>query len=180
MNDLNTSPVPALDDFSRAPELEVFAWLDRHSIRHKTVSHAPTHTVTESAELKSTIAGGHTKNLFLKDKKGQIVLISAWAHAELQLNQLHKQIDTQRLSFAKPQLLWDTLKVTPGSVSAFGLLHDKSKCVRFLVDEKLLGYDTLNFHPLRNDMTTSISQPDFARFLNSTGRTLECIDFDEL
>ncbi|MFC7292314.1 prolyl-tRNA synthetase associated domain-containing protein [Hirschia litorea] len=180
MNDQNTSSLPAVDDFTRAPELEVFAWLDRHNIRHTTVSHAPTHTVNESSELKSSIAGGHTKNLFLKDKKGQTVLISAWAHSQLQLNQLHKQIDTQRLSFAKPQLLWETLKVTPGSVSAFGLMHDQNKSVRFFLDEKLLGYETLNFHPLRNDMTTSISQPDFARFLNSTGRRLECIDFDEL
>ncbi|ACT57726.1 prolyl-tRNA synthetase associated domain-containing protein [Hirschia baltica] len=171
---------PEASDFSRCPELEVFKCLDQQNIKYSTETHLPTHTVAESSILKSEISGGHTKNLFLKDKKGQLVLISAWAHTEIRLNQLHKLIESQRLSFAKPQLLWETLKVTAGSVSAFALMHDTQNRVRFLADEKLLDFEMLNFHPLRNDMTTSISQKGFARFIESTGRGLEWIDFNEI
>lgn len=180
MSDTTNPNYPDPNDFSRLPEKDVFNWLDQHELAHHTVTHAPTHSVKESSELKSDIVGGHTKNLFLKDKKGQIVLVSAWAHAELRLNQLHKIIQTQRLSFAKPELLWETLKVTPGSVSAFSLLHDTEKHVRFLADKKLQQYEVLNFHPLRNDMTTSISQNDFAKFVETTDHSLEWIDFTEI
>ncbi len=172
--------MPDTTDFSRNPEQAVFDWFDRHEIKHETISHTPTHSVSESSDLKSHISGGHTKNLFLKDKKGQIVLVSAWAHAELLLNQLHKQIGTHRLSFGKPELLWKHLQVTAGSVSAFSLIHDTELTVRFLVDAKLLEYDVVNFHPLRNDMTTSIPRSDFEKFVKSTGRNLEYIDFTEI
>ena len=180
MSDTSIPSYPDPSDFSRLPEKDVFSWFDKHQISHQTIEHKPTHSVKESSELKSGIAGGHTKNLFLKDKKGQLVLISAWAHAELRLNQLHKLIGSQRLSFAKPDLLWETLKVTPGSVSAYSLLHDIDKRVRFLADEKLAQFDILNFHPLRNDMTTSVSQSDFIKFVETTDHSLEWIDFTEI
>ncbi len=172
--------MPAPDDFSRHPEKPVFAWLDQHGLLHKTVTHSPTHTVADSRAVKTGIEGGHTKNLFMKDKKGHCVLISAWAESDLPLNKLHKLIDTQRLSFTNADLLWEKLRVTPGSVSAFSLIHDGDRSVRFLVDEALMQFDTFNFHPLRNDMTTSISRRDFQRFLHTTGRMLECIDFSAI
>lgn len=180
MTETNSNTFPNSEDFSRSPEKIVFDWLNEHNIPHSTVTHAPTHTVAQSSDLKSDIDGAHTKNLFLKDKKGRLILVSARAHAQLRLNKLHAQIGTARLSFAKPDLLWQHLQVTAGSVSAFALIHDAKKDVRFLLDKQLLNYDTLNFHPLRNDMTTSISLSDFVRFVETTGRSLESVDFSEI
>ena len=177
---MNDFVIPEPDDFTRAPELTVFAWLDKHNLAHETVTHAPTHTVAESRDVKTSISGGHTKNLFMKDKKGRVVLVSAWAESDLPLNQLHKHIGVQRLSFTKADLLWAHLKVTPGSVSAFGLIHDDPGQVRFVVDKALMEFDVVNFHPLRNDMTTSISRADFQKFVESTGRELEVVDFTAL
>lgn len=174
-----TNP-PEPDDFSRAPEKDVFNWLDEHSLTFHTIEHAPTFTVADSAHVKMDMPGGHTKNLFMKDKKGNLVLVSAWAESELPLNQLHKLIGTQRLSFTKADLLWDALKTTPGSVSAFALVHDASKQVRFIVDDALFGFEAVNFHPLRCDMTTRISLRDFERFIQSTGREVERVDFSTL
>ena len=172
--------IPAPDDFSRAPERAVFDWLDARALSHNTVEHAPTFTVSDSADVKMDMPGGHTKNLFMKDKKGNLVLVSAWANSELPLNQLHKLIGTQRLSFTKSDLLWDALKVTPGSVSAFALIHDADKRVRFIVDEALFGFESVNFHPLRCDMTTRLPIGDFDRFITETGRSVERVDFSAL
>ena len=61
--------IPETDDFSRAPEKQVFDWLEQHGIEHHTTTHAPTFTVAESANVKADMPGGHTKTLFLKDKK---------------------------------------------------------------------------------------------------------------
>jgi len=173
-------PMPDPRDFSREPEAALFALLDRLKLQYRNSVHVPVFTVAESSIVKTDIPGGHTKNLFMKDKKGQLVLISAWAESQLPLNQAHRLLGTQRLSFTDAPLLWDALGVTPGSVTAFALMNDPAQRVRFVADQALLAYDTLNFHPLRNDMTVSIAQADFLAFVAATGHTVDRIDFANL
>jgi Ala-tRNA(Pro) deacylase len=172
--------MPAPDDFSREPEKPLFALLDRLGLKHTTAHHAKVFTVADSEKVKTDMPGGHTKNLFMKDKKGQLVLISAHAQSQLPLNQLHRIIGTQRLSFTDAPLLWDALGVTPGSVTGFSLMNDQARAVIFIADEALLAYETLNFHPLRNDMTTSVSRADFLSFCEATGHSVTRVDFTKL
>ncbi len=173
-------PMPAPDDFSREPEKPLFAYLDRLGIKTKTLTHPMVFTVAESSKVKADMPGGHTKNLFMKDKTGQLVLISALGSSQLALNQVHRVLGTQRLSFTDAPLLWDALGVTAGSVTGFSVLNDTAKRVRFVLEEALLAHETLNFHPLRNDMTTAISREDFLSFAEATGHTVTRIDFTKL
>lgn len=159
---------------------DLFAYLDRLGIAHETVWHEPLFTVEQSAKLKAEMPGAHTKNLFLKDKDGQIVLIAAEAHNALRLNQLHKLIGTARLSFGAPELMTEVLGVLPGSVTAFALMNDRARRVRFLVDGVLAEAETVNFHPLVNTGTTRITQADFRRFVDATGHGFEVVDFSVL
>ena len=159
---------------------DLFAYLDQLGLAHDTRWHEATFTVEEGRELKETMPGGHTKNLFMKDKDGVIVLVSAHADSELKLNQLHKLIGTRRLSFASRELMEELLGVTPGSVTAFALMNDKAGKVRFIADAALMAYDTLNFHPLVNTGTTAISNSDFRRFVEATGHDLTVVDFAAL
>lgn len=175
-----TAPMPDPADFSRSPEKPLFALLERLGLPYSNSVHAPVFTVAESREVKTGIPGGHTKNLFMKDKSGQLVLVSAHAESTLPLNQLHKALGTQRLSFTDAAQLWQSLAVTPGSVTGFALMNDPGGRVRFVADEALLAFDVLNFHPLRNDMTTSISRNDFLSFCRSTGHDVTRIDFARL
>jgi Ala-tRNA(Pro) deacylase len=173
-------PMPDPQDFSRSPERAVFDRLDSLGVAHATRVHEPTRTVADSRLIRTDTPGAHTKNLFMKDKRGELVLVSAWADSDLPLNQLRRALGVQRLSFTDADLLWRMLGVTPGSVSAFALLHDAGGRVRFVLDQALLQWEVLNFHPLRNDMTTSISQADFLRFVDSTGRKAQPVDFGQL
>jgi Ala-tRNA(Pro) deacylase len=159
---------------------DLFAYLDDLGIDHKTVDHPATFTVEEGRHLKAAMPGGHTKNLFMKDKDGVIVLISAWADSQLKLNQLHKKIGTRRLSFASADLMVECLGVEPGSVTAFALLNDTSHRVKFIADAALMGFDTVNFHPLVNTATTAISREGFHRFVEATGHSLTVVDFSDL
>ena len=159
---------------------DLFAFLDAHDIAHKTHWHEATFTVEEGRDLKATMPGGHTKNLFMKDKDGTIVLISAHADSELRLNQLHKLVGTKRLSFASAELMVELLGVTPGSVTAFALMNDPEQKVRFIVDEALMKFETLNFHPLVNTGTTAISRDDFRKFVDATGHDITEVDFQAL
>lgn len=159
---------------------DLFAYLTELSIAYETVEHEATFTVEDGRALKETLPGGHTKNLFMKDKDGTIVLISAHAESELKLNHLHKLIGTRRLSFASAELMEETLGVTPGSVTGFALMNDRDARVRFILDAALDAFEEINFHPLVNTATTRLALEDFKKFVTATGHDLTLVDFTSL
>ena len=158
----------------------LFAFLDAEGLAHQTVWHAPTFTVEEGRALKAAMPGGHTKNLFMKDKDGAQVLVAAHADSVLPLNRLHRELGTRRLSFASAELMEAVLSVRPGSVTAFALMNAEPGQVRFVVDAALLAEDPLNFHPMVNVATTAISRADFLRFVAATGHAITEVDFAAL
>ena len=134
-----------------------------------TVDHPAVFTVAESAELDRQIPGGHTKNLFLTDAKGALLLVIAHAHTRVDLKRLPARLGCGRVSFGKPELLAQVLGVTPGSVTAFALINDTAHRVRVIVDEALMAYDTINAHPLENTATTNIARDALLRFIRACG-----------
>ncbi len=168
-----------MEDMAATPD-DLFAFLDAHGIAHETRWHAPVFTVEEGRDLKSNMPGGHTKNLFMTDKDGRIILIAAHADSDLPLNRLHRAIGTRRLSFASADLMDELLGVRPGSVTAFALMNDTAGRVRFIIDSALMDHDPLNFHPLTNTGTTAIPRSDLERFVTATGHDLTLIDFKTL
>ncbi|GAM97329.1 hypothetical protein U91I_00954 [alpha proteobacterium U9-1i] len=144
------------------------AYLDALGIAHATTRHRPVFTVDEGADLKAKMPGGHSKNLFLKDKKGAIYLFSALGDSVIDLNAVSKLIGAGRFSFGSAELLMDYLGVTPGSVTLFALINDRQQRVRVLLDEGFFGHALVNFHPLTNDATTAISPAHMLAFLAAT------------
>jgi Ala-tRNA(Pro) deacylase len=180
---VNPESAPAASPFADNPERALFDFLETLGVKTETYLHPPVRTVAESQTIKLDLPGVHTKNLFLKDRDGRLVLISAKADSPVALNKLHRALGLQRLSFAPPEILLTRLGVTPGSVSGFCLINDQIECsagarVRFVLDRHLQRADFLNFHPLRNDMTTTIRQEDFVTFCHATGHEIECIPLD--
>ena len=144
---------------------------------HTTHEHPAVFRVDEGQGIKDAIPGAHTKNLFLKDAKGQLWLVSAEGHAVIDLKRLHTVIGSARLSFGNAELMAETLGVTPGSVTAFGLINDTERRVRFVLDRTLAEADLVNFHPLTNTATTAMSQADFRRFLTLVDHDPLIVDF---
>lgn len=159
---------------------DLFALFDRLGIAHRTVEHAAVFRVGEGEAVKAGLPGGHTKNLFLKDAKGQLWLVSALQHAKIDLKALPAAIGSAKLSFGSPERLEAALGVTPGSVTAFALVNDPDHHVRFVLDAGLAAADPVNFHPLRNTATTAIAQADFRRFLEELGVEPLIVNFAEL
>ena len=152
-----------------ATRADLIAFLETNRIAVSTVEHPPLFTVGESQALRGEIPGGHTKNLFLKDKKDRIYLVVAEENADIDMKTLHKRIDSARLSFGKPELLGEVLGVIPGSVTPFGIINDTGRRVTVVLDAALLRHDRLNFHPLENTATSTISRDDFLAFLRHAG-----------
>ena len=148
---------------------ELFATLDRLDIRHSTVRHPPLFTVEQSQALRGQIPGAHIKNLFLKDKKGALFLVTALEDAAIELKSLHSRVGAGgRFSFGSAALMLETLGVEPGSVRPFGALNDTERRVTVVLDAALMARDTINAHPLTNTMTTTLSSQDLLRFLRAT------------
>ncbi len=149
---------------------DLFAFLDRLGIAHRTITHPPVFTVAEAKALRGAIGGGHTKNLFLKDKRGALYLVVALEHAAIELKSLHRRLGASgRFSFGSAELLREILGVEPGSVTPFAALNDTAGRVTVVLDADMMAHATLNFHPLANTMTTSIARDDLVRFLAATG-----------
>ncbi len=152
-----------------SPE-QLLARLKALGIETTTVEHPPLFTVAQSQELRGRIEGGHSKNLFLKDKKDRIFLVVAEEDAEIDLKRLHTLIGgSGRLSFGKAELLEEVLGVKPGSVTPFGAINDTEGRVAVVLDEAMMAHDLLNFHPLTNEATTTIRRGDLVAFLKSCG-----------
>jgi Ala-tRNA(Pro) deacylase len=156
---------------------DLIAFLDALGVEHRTLDHPAVFTVGEGEDIKAQIPGAHTKNLFLKDAKGQLWLISAEGHAAIDLKRLHTVIGAARLSFGSPELMYETLGVKPGSVTAFGLINDRDRRVRFVLDRTLADADRVNFHPLTNTATTTVSRDGLRAFLAALGIAPLVVDF---
>lgn len=149
---------------------DLFAALDALAISHTTVRHPPLFTVEQSQTLRGTIPGGHTKNLFLRDKKSVLYLVVALEDALIDLKGLHRLLGaTGRFSFGSADLLREVWGVTPGSVTPFGAINDTGGRVTVVLDAAMMEHEMLNFHPLDNTMTTSIKRDGLVKFLDSTG-----------
>jgi len=151
---------------------QLFAFLDTLGIAHTTVTHPPLFTVEQSRALRGQIPGGHTKNLFLRDKKNNVYLVTAEEDANIDLKGLHRVLGASgRFSFGSAELMLELLGVAPGSVTPLGVLHDTEGRINVVLDAALMEHDTINCHPLVNTMTTSLKRKDLVKFLEATGHS---------
>lgn len=165
---------------AHADEARLFERLAALGIAHETVRHRAVFTVDEGRDLKAGLPGGHTKNLFLKDKKGRLALITAHEATEIALNHLHKPLEFGRFSFGKPGLLKTVLGVAPGSVTPLALLNAPAGALTFFIDAALLDFAKIWVHPLANTASTGLAPQDLVRFAEAAGHPARLLDFTEL
>jgi Ala-tRNA(Pro) deacylase len=163
-----------------ADRAALLAFLDAQGVAHATLDHPPVFTVEEGAEIKAALPGGHSKNLFLKDAKGQLWLICALGDTRVDLKRTAPVIGSAKLSFGSPERLFEALGVRPGSVTVFALINDRAGHVRLVLDQALLDHEHLNFHPMSNDATTTVSRDGLLSFLKALDRTFQVVDFGAL
>ncbi len=160
-----------------ASRADLMAFLEDLGIEVTTTDHDPVFTVEESGDLHDRIPGCHSKNLFLKDKKGRIFLVTLLHDATVDLKTIHQIIGGQgRVSFGKPDLLMEVLGVIPGSVTPFALINDReAQRVTPILDTAMMQHHLQNFHPLSNDATTTISAADLKTFVTACGHEVRVV-----
>ena len=156
----------------------LLARLESLGIAAKTVSHPPVFTVEEAKALRGELPGAHIKNLFLRNKKGRMWLVTCLEDREIDLKALGAQLEAGRFSFGSADRLMTYLGILPGSVTPFAVINDKEKAVTMVLDSGVIAHDLVNCHPLMNDRTTAISPQDLIRFLEAEDHAPQMIDLD--
>jgi Ala-tRNA(Pro) deacylase len=152
-----------------ATRAELLARLESLEITTKTFEHEAAFTVEQAKLVHGNIPGGHCKNIFCKDERGVLWLIVALEDSVINLKAAPQKIGSKRLTFGKPELLMEVLGVAPGSVTPFGLVNDTTARTNVVLDEAMMREELLNFHPLENTATTTISNLDLLKFVRACG-----------
>ncbi len=158
---------------------ELFARLAELGIETQTVRHPPVFTVEDARTHRGSIPGAHCKNLFLKDKSGQLWLVVMLEDDRLDMKLAQARLGSGRLSFASADLMRAVLGVEPGTATPFTVLNPTATPVQVILEERMMRESLLNYHPLTNDATTTIASVDLVAFLRAQGhapRTVDLLD----
>lgn len=158
-----------------APEA-LLARLDSLGIAARTVSHPPVYTVEQAKALRGELPGAHIKNLFLRNKKGAMWLVTCLEDRDIDLKSLGQRLEAGRFSFGSAERLMTYLGVLPGSVTPFAVINDSQQAVTMVLDSGVMAHDLVNCHPLMNDRTTAISPDDLLRFLEAENHSPQMLD----
>ena len=154
----------------------LLARLEDLDIAAKTVTHPPVYTVEEAKALRGELPGSHIKNLFLRNKKGQMWLVTCLEDRQVDLKALGQRLEAGRFSFGSADRLMTYLGVQPGSVTPFSVINDTENQVTMVLDTGVMSAGPVNCHPLVNTMTTAVSPDDLIRFLEAEGHAPQMLD----
>ena len=165
---------------AHASQADLFRLLDALGIAHETRAHAPLFTVEQAKDALAAVPGARTKNLFLADRRGALLLVSALEGTAIDLKALARHLGLSRLSFGSAEMLREVLGVEPGSVTPFALMNDHQARMRVILDRALLAEPLVNFHPLSNDASTALAPPGLLAFLAHTGHEPLALSFPDI
>ncbi len=167
-----------LNGESPASPAEIEDRLSALGVHYTTITHPPMRTVEDSRRYRNGVPGGYSKNLFLRNKKGRMWLVTLLEDRQVDLRDLGQRIGAGRVSFASSQRLMHYLGVVPGAVTPFAVANDLSGSVPLVIDKALLDCDPLHFHPCDNSMTTTVSAEGLLRYLSACQHEPHILDFD--
>lgn len=155
---------------------DLIGYLAEHGIAYDRYDHAPVFTCDEAERALPTLPAAHTKNLFLRDKKGvRHWLLVTLCSKSTDMKEIADAIGADRLSLGSPERLAKHLGVTPGAVTILALINDPTHAVELVIDDDVWQAETIRAHPLVNTATLILSQTDVRRFLTATGHEARVI-----
>ena len=175
---LKSTEIQPADTLPTSPEMLLSRLADM-GIAYTLHRHKAVFTVAESVEIERDMSGIHCRNLFVRDKKENMFLISAANETKIDLKALEEVLGCGRLSFGSAERLWTYLGVRPGSVCPYAIINDTKGLVKSVLDAYMMRGDFVNFHPLLNTMTISTAPDDLMKFIRSTGHDPMVVDFNE-
>lgn len=168
------------DGSAAATVNQLLAELDSLGIEHHTIEHEPLYTVEQARKVKYGLDGAHTKNLFLRNKKGRMFLMVVSPERTVDLKGLRDKLGLTggQFAFASTERLAHYLGVVPGSVSPLALINDKSNKVALYIEASLLTHEFIYLHPCRNTHSTRIKTDDLVKAVTAWNHPPEVLHFE--
>jgi len=154
---------------------ELLNVLTQIDIEYTNHEHPAVYTVEEADLHHQGIDGVHSKNLFFKDRKKNLILVVTLSDKPIKIKEMGNKIGVKGLSFGKPDLLEEVLGVIPGAVTPFAVINDETNRVKVILDQEMMDHDLLNFHPIVNTATTTIASKDLIKFMEHCKQNFEII-----
>lgn len=158
-------------------EMRVYDYLDALGISYLRTDHEPVDTMEECFKIDRVLGALICKNLFLCNRQGtDFYLLMMPGDKPFKTKELSAQIGSARLSFASPEKMLEYLDILPGAVSVMGLMNDREKQVRLLVDEDVLKEEFVGCHPCVSTSSLRLKTADvFGTFLKATGHGCQTV-----
>lgn len=156
---------------------DVTQHLTRLGIAHRTISHEPMFTVEDSRRFRNGVPGGYSKNLFLRNKKGRMWLVTLCEDRAVDLKTLGEKIGAGRVSFGSAERLMHHLGVVSGAVTPLAVINDHECVVTAVIDAELLTLDPLHFHPCVNTRTTTLDHQGLVQYMTAFNHKPELLSF---
>lgn len=142
-------------------ELRVYDFLDTLAIPYQRVDHEPAMTMEACVEIDKAMGTTMCKNLLLCNRqKTDFYLLLMPGEKVFQTKELSAQLGVSRLSFAPAEPMEEFLDITPGSLSVLGLMNDKEKQVRLIIDSPVLHDEYIGVHPCINTSSLKLKTAD--------------------
>ena len=142
-------------------EIETYDFLDNLGIEYYRIDHEAAFTMEVCEEIDKVLGGRTCKNLFLCNRqKTEFYLLLMPGDKPFKTKDISSQIGSARLSFAGEEEMKELLNLTPGSVTVLGLMYDKDKKVKLLVDEEVLEDEYFGCHPCINTCSIKMKTQD--------------------
>lgn len=159
-------------------EMRCYRLLDGLGVEYRRVDHEHADTIAACEQVESLLGCKICKNLFLTNRQQtDFYLLVMPGEKPFKTKLLSKQIGSARLSFAGPEHMERLLDITPGSVSVLGLMNDRERAVRLLVDRDLLKEEYFGCHPCINSSSLRFKTAElFDRILPAMGHEPEFVE----
>ena len=142
-------------------EISVYDFLDSLGVSYQRIDHEAAMTMEACEEIDRTLEATICKNLLLCNRQEtQFYLLMLPGDKVFKTKNLSAQIGSSRLSFAKAEYMEKYLDITPGSLSVLGLMNDKDRMVRLLIDEDVLTGEYIGCHPCINTSSLRLRTKD--------------------
>ncbi len=155
-------------------EIRVYDFLDDLGIEYMRVDHEAADNMEVCKAIDQVLEATICKNLFLCNRQQTaFYLLMMPGDKPFKTKEISSQINSARLSFAGPEHMEKLLDITPGAVSIMGLMNDRDKAVKLLVDEDVLKGEYVGCHPCVNTSSLRIKTEDLF------GKILEAMEHDK-
>ena len=142
-------------------EIRTYDFLDSLGVFYDRIDHEPAMTMEVCEEIDRVLGATICKNLFLCNRQQtDFYLLMMPGDKPFKTKDLSAQIGSSRLSFATPEAMEKYLDITPGSLSVLGLMNDKEKTVRLLIDSDVTTGEYIGCHPCINTSSLRIKTVD--------------------